>query len=267
DEILSASDSEGKNGNGLDKFNNSQWETKAKQYDEITNDAFIKAYLSSKESGKTTGDFLSEIVKDNPAHLTDEQVWEQKIKKSGLTDEETEEERENFKEMKPMQKKSVIAKERSELEKEYQRNFEKYSTGNTQEKEKTIAIANQAIKETEDFLTKLQDKNVAGILYDSTQLQKLSEDARDLMENGLFKKDGTWDVPRVMRIGMMRNSQHMLQKAYEKGKTEAQEEFFNRYGRPSKNNGIAAIPEAKILNKEKAKIELENQQWRERNRI
>lgn len=236
---------------------------KAKQYDAIYNDEFLKAYISAKESGKPVGEFLSELNKENPATLTDAQVLESSITRSGLTAEEAEEQREHFKSMSPIYKKEMIANERALLNKDYKKNFEKYSTSNVAEREKTISIAKQAIKETNDYLTNIQNKEVWGIQYDSTQTQKLEEWAKNVMENGLFKEDGSWDIPRIMRLGMKElNTQHMLQKAYEKGQYVTNEEWYKKYGRPSNNNGIAKIPEASIVNKTQEERKKQDEQWR-----
>lgn len=229
------------------------YEEKSKKYDAIESDSFIRAYLEAKESGKPVGDFLSDLQKDNPANLTNEQLLEKRIVREGLTTEEAEEEREKFNSLSPIEKKKVIAAERELANKDYQKNIEKYSTTNAAEKERTLSVAKQAIKDKNDYLQNLKDKEKWGITYDSTQISKLEEYANNVMQNGLFTKDGTWDVPRIMRLGMMENNmKHMLQKAHETGKTEGLEESFEKYGRPSKSNGIAGKPDVSIINKEKS---------------
>lgn len=239
------------------------FESKAKQLDEIQADPFVTAYLSAKESGKNVDAFLSEIVKGNPADLTEAQLLEKRIIRAGLTLEEAEEERDAFKAMSPTGRKELIAKERALANQDYQKNFEKYSTDNAAEREKTLSVAKQAIKETTDYLSNIQGKEVWGITYDSTQTQKLAEWTKNVMENGLFREDGTWDVPKIMQLGMKAlNTQHMLQKAFEKGQFTKDEEYFQKYGRPSKENGLAKAPEAKFVNKTKEEIEKQNADWR-----
>ena len=240
------------------------YEVKAKQYDAIESDSFIKAYLSAKESGKPVAEFLSELGKDNPAGLTAEQILEKRIAREGLTADEAEEERDSYKALSPIAKKEFIAKERALLNKDYQSNFEKYSSSTTAEREKTISVAKQSIKDRSDYLAKIENQEVWGIKYDSTQISKLNDYAANIMENGLFTKDGTWDVPRIMRLGMMElNMKHMLQKAHESGKTENAEEFFQKYGRPSINNGISGKPDASFLNKEKTDDQKSKEKFQE----
>ncbi len=236
---------------------------KAKKYDEIVNDSFYKAYKSALESGKSVPEFLTEISNGNPATLTDAQVLEKSIARAGLSDEEAIEQRDHFNSMSPIAKKDLLKKEREILNKDYQKNFEKFSTNNAAEKEKLHKAAEQAIKDTKSYLTNLQGKEVWGIQYDSTQISKLEAFATNLMENGLFKEDGTWDVPKIMRIGMKElNSQHMLQKAYEKGAYEKEEEMYQTYQRPSKNSGIGRTPDASVVNKQKSENAAHDEQWK-----
>lgn len=234
----------------VEEPSNEEYLQKSLQYDEILKDPFITAYLTNKEAGKTSIDFISELSKENPKNISDDALLEMRIKRNGLTDEEAEEERDRYKELSPIQKRNLLGEERGRLNEQYQKTLEKFSANTTAEKEKIQNIAIQAVKEHENYIANLKDKQVAGILYDSTQLQKLSDWAQDAMLNGLMRKDGSWDVPRIMQLGMLAlNKNHMLQKAYEKGKTEAQEDFFKEYGRPSKTNGIARTPETSVLNK------------------
>lgn len=242
------------------------YEEKSKKYDAVESDTFIRAYLEAKESGKPVGEFLSDLAKDNPASLTNEQLLEKRIAREGLTADEAEEEREKFSALSPIEKKRVIAAERELANKDYQKTIEKYSTTNAAEKERTLSVATQAIKDKSDYLQNLKDKEVWGINYDSTQVSKLEAFASNVMENGLFTKDGTWDVPEIMRLGMMKiNMKHMLQKAHETGKTEGLEESFEKYGRPSKSNGIAGKPDISIINKEKTEDQRHVDEWKKKN--
>ena len=241
---------------------------KAKQFEDIEADPFVKAYLSAKQTGKPVDAFLTEISNGNPANLTDAQILENSIKRMGLNDEESEEQREHFKSMSPIQRKEAISKERTILTSDYKKNFEKYSTSNAAESERMLSVANKAIKESSDYLSGIQGKEVWGIHYDSTQTQKLEEWAKNIMENGLFKEDGSWDIPKIMRLGMKElNTQHMLQKAFEKGEFTSDEKWYAKYGRPSKNNGIARTPDASIVNKDKSDFERQQKEWREKNHL
>ena len=241
---------------------------KAKQFDEIEADPFVKAYLSSKQAGKGVDTFLAETTTNNPANLSDEQVLDKRIARFALSEDDAAEERESFKTMSPTGRKELIAKERGLLNADYKKNFEKYSTSNAAESERLLSVANKGIKEANDFLASVQGKEVWGITYDSTQIQKLEDFAQGIMQNGLFKEDGSWDVPKIMRLGMKElNTQHMLQKAYEKGQYAANEEWYKTHARPSANNGIAKVPDASIVNKDKAADEQQKAEWRKKNNL
>lgn len=244
------------------------YEKATKDLEQYTGDDFIKSYKSATDSGKDTASFISEIASNNPATLTDEQIVEKGFTRMGLTEDEVIEQREHFKSS-PLQRREFIAKEKNILKADYKKNFEKYSTNNAAETQRQIHIAEQGIKGVNDFVTNIQGKEVWGINYDSTQTQKLTDWANEIMAGGgLFKKDGTWDVPKIMRLGMKElNTQHMLQKAFEKGQFTSDEKKFQEYGRPSNNNGIAKVVDASIVNKDHSDLERQTAEWRKKNNL
>ncbi len=243
------------------------YEIQKKELDSYKNDEFIKSYRTATASGKNAATFLQELGKNNPSNLSDNQILEGIIKKAELDEDATETQREYYKNMDPVGRRDVIAKERARLNEGYQNSFKQYSVDNKAESDRNTAIAKQGIKEVQELLSKNEGKEVWGIKYDSTQINKLRDWVGNVFANGLYRKDGTFDAPKAMQLGMLAlNNKHMLQKAFEKGKFSAEEEGFKTTKRPSNNNGIgASLPDAELITHDENKTEEENEEFMKKN--
>lgn len=101
----------------------------------------------------------------------------------------------------------------------------------------------QSIKEKEQYLESIKGKVKEGVEMTSARLQELGEDFDSF---NLFRKDGSLDVPRIMRIHLLEKYNSLrLENAYQQGRTEREMEGWQEIARPSATNGIAVVPENK----------------------
>jgi hypothetical protein len=218
-------------------------ESKAKQYDEIINDKFYNAYKSAKEAGKDVTTFLSEIQGQDPSKLSLDQLMMEQLKSENLSPDAIAKEMEDFNELSERAKIRETKDVKARLIKEQENRLGQYATDNQASQERFAQIGKKAQQEKEQYLEGQKGKKVMGIEMTPT----LTNELNDFYENfNITREDGSIDVPRIMQLGLLeKKSKIMLQNAYSKGKTDAELAFYKTHARPSKDNGIAVVPEVK----------------------
>lgn len=217
-----------------------KYESQAKEYQKLMSEPIIKAIVSAKEAGKDLNTFLEETKGVNSKKLTNEQAWEHELRSDGtLTAEQITEEMENFKALSPYAQKKQVEPVKAKIEAQRQESLKQYAFENTSATAQTQVVAQKLLTEKEQYLNSVKGKTVMGLEMTPARLKEQS----DYIDNfKLQRDDGTVDVARIARLGMLeKNYKLMLQNAYTKGENDKAIKMLKEIARPSREDGAIKI--------------------------
>ena len=231
-----------------------EYESKAKEYDEISNDPFIAAYNAAKKSGKDVSSFINEVRGVDVNSLTPEQLWEANLKAEGLSVEDIATEMEKFTELSPFAKKQQTKSFKQELITQPHEQLKKYASDKTASAKDNEAAIQIFQEQGKKFFEKIKDKEWQGIKMTPSEAQKLQN---FLEQEFNFKNaDGTLNYELYAKAGNYAlNERTILQNTYKKGETKGYEKALLEIARPSSNDKrFNSVPDTKTTNKsERAK--------------
>lgn len=223
-------------------------ELKAKAYEEILEDKLAAAWFSAKKSGKDIHTFLADVQGVDPNKMSLEDLQREQLKRENPDPAYIEKGMEEFAEYTDRQKLKEVQGIKNTLKAEQENRLREYASNNQESQKKMVEIGHKALKEKEQYLESQKGKKVMGIEMTPTLISELN----NAYENfNIEREDKTIDVPRIMNLLLLeKKSKLIAQTAYSKGRTDMELEFYKTHSRPSKDNGIANVPEVKNQNKQ-----------------
>ncbi len=219
-----------------------KYESQVKEYETLTSDPLIASYLAAKKAGKDVPTFLNEVKGEDVKALSDEQVWERELKSANLTPDEITTEMEGFKELTPYARKKQVDPVRAKLEAQQTEKLKQYASDNTAAAANNTKVAQQLLQEKEQYLNSKKGKVEMGLEMTPARLQEVS----DYVDNfNLQRADGSVDVSRIARLGMLeKNYKLLLQNAYTKGANDERIKALKEIARPSREDGgLRVVPD------------------------
>ncbi len=216
-----------------------KYETKAKEYEDLTSKPLIAAYIAAEKAGKDLPTFLNEVKGEDIKALSNEQVWERELKSANLTPEQVTEEMDSFKALSPYQQKKQTDPVRAQLDAAQTERLKQYASDNTAAAANNTKVAQQLLQEKEQYLNSKKGKVEMGLEMTPARLQEVS----DYVDNfNLQRADGSVDVSRIARLGMLeKNYKLLLQNAYTKGANDERIKALKEIARPSREDGALRI--------------------------
>lgn len=221
-----------------------KYESQAKEYEKLMSEPLVKAFISAKEAGKDVSTFINEVKGTDIKTLTDEQVWEKELQSASLTPDEVTAEMDSFKDLSPYQKKKQAEPIREKLESQQSERLKQYASENSATASQAKEVAIKFNTEKEQYLNSVKGKTVMGLEMTPARLQEQS----DYIDNfSLQRADGTVDVSRIMRIGILeKNYKLLLQNAYTKGENDKAIKMLKEIARPSReDSALKLLPDTK----------------------
>lgn len=222
------------------------FEAKAREYDEILKDPAVEALITARKAGKNFSEFLKEVAPIDVNKIPLNDLMREQLKRENLSPEAIETEMEAFEGLSERAKIRETKDIKASLQSEQQNRLAKYSLDNKQQEIKAQEWVLNLNKEKEQYLDSIKGKVKEGVEITSARLPELQKEFENF---NLRRKDGTLDVPRVMRIILLEKYNSLrLENAYQQGSTEKELEIFTGKDgivRPSASNGIATIPDNK----------------------
>lgn len=230
-----------------------EWEQKAKEYDEILKDPAVDALISARKAGKDFTSFLKDVQPIDVDKIPLSELMKEQLKRENLSAEAIESEMEAFEGMSERAKVRETKEIKATLQSEQQNRLSKYSLDNKQAAIKSQEWIMGLNKEKEQYLESIKGKVKEGVEMTSARLPELKQDFENF---NLRRKDGTLDVPRVMRIILLEKYNSLrLENAYQQGRTERELEGWQEITRPSASNGLNIAPEVKNKSSQKQETE------------
>ena len=235
-------------------------ETKAKAYDELLNDKFVKAYTSAKKSGKNITSFIKEVAPLDVDSIPDKQLFVLSLQKAGLTTEEMEIENDAFDNYTPLQKKRAVAEIKESLRKEDGDKLAQYITDNEVDQAKNEEYLKKYKADKSEFLSKLKTKeDYMGLKLNQSDI----EQAMQYVEHGFptTRKDGTYNLPSMFELAVFRSKKkEIAQSLINKGVSLGREALLKELSRTDRNDGAGKVlPDVTVENKgDKAKEIMRN---------
>ena len=226
-----------------------EYESKAKEYDEDSNDTFISAYKAAKKAGKDVSSFINEVRGVDVNSLTPEQIWDANLKAEGLSPEDIATEMEKFAELSPFQKKAQTKSFKQELITQQHEQLKKYASDNTASAKDNEAATKIFQEQGRRFFEKIKDSDWQGMKMTPSEVNKL----QNFLETEFnFKNaDGTLDYEKYAKVGNYAlNERTILTNTYKKGETKGYEKALLEIARPSNNDKrFNSAPDVKTTNK------------------
>jgi hypothetical protein len=226
-----------------------EYERKAKEYEEDSNDTFISAYKASKKAGKDVSSFINEVRGVDVNSLTPEQIWDANLKAEGLSPEDITTEMEKFAELSPFEKKQKTKTFKQELITQQHEQLKKYASDNVNSAQDKQALAVMAQEQGKKFFEKIKDKEWQGMKMTPSEVNKLENFLEK--EFQFINADGTLNYELYAKVGNYAlNERTILQNTYKKGETKGYEKAFLEIARPSNNDKrFNSAPDVKTANK------------------
>lgn len=219
------------------------FEAKAKEYDEILKDPAVEAIITARKAGKDFTQFIKEVQPIDIDKLSYEDLQREQLRRENPDPAYIEKGMEEFAELSDRAKLKETKEIKAALNAEQHNRLSQYSLDN-----RKAAIAQEEWvvnlnKEKEQYLESIKGKVKEGVEITSARLPELQKDFEGF---NLRRKDGTLDVPRIMRIILLEKYNSLrLENAYQQGATEKEIEWRDKTSRPSASNGITVAPEVK----------------------
>jgi len=235
-------------------------ETKAKAYDDLINDEFVKAYTSAKKSGKNITSFIKEVAPLDVDSIPDKQLFVLSLQKAGLTAEDMEIENDAFDNYTPLQKKRAVAEIKEQLRKEDSDKLAKYITDNKVDQAKNEEYLKKYKTDKSEFLSKLKTKeDYMGLKLNQSDI----EQAMQYVEHGFptTKDDGSYNLPSMFELAVFRSKKkEIAQSLINKGVSLGREALLKELSRTDRNDGAGKVlPDVTVENKgDKAKEIMRN---------
>lgn len=220
--------------------NNTDFESKAKEYEALASDPFIEAYTSAKKAGKDITSFIKDIAPLDVDSIPTEKLYELSLQNAGLTPEETEVEMEAFQNLTPLAKKRAVNEVKESLRKKDSEKLAKYVTDNKVDQAKQEQFLAKYQAEKSEFLSKLKEKEYMGLKLNQNDI----EQAMQYVEHGFpsTREDGTYNLPTMFELAVFRNKKKEIsQNLINRGISLGREAVLKELARTDRNDGAGKV--------------------------
>lgn len=221
------------------------YETKAKAFDEMLSDPLVEAIVTAKKAGKDPLSIIKDLQPLDVNAIPEERLYEMSLKNEGLNEEEVSTEMEAFKELTPLAKKRAVKEFRQELSKKDSEKLNKYITDNSSKLQESAKLVERYASEKSKLLTSMIGKDEMGIKI----TQSIASQLEESMDKGisLYREDGSIDVKKAFDLHLWNTQRTLIMKnAVAKARADAKEEILKEFSRPSKEDGsLKIVPDYK----------------------
>lgn len=215
---------------------------KAKEYEELSEDPIIKMLIEAKKAGADLLTTINSLKERDYDKVPADELFEIELSKhTDLTDEEKDLEREEFKNLSPLQKKKQADAIRKELKAAQSEKLKTLSLDNKKSLERQSQITEKANVELDSYTGDLVGKNFLGVKITKEMVDELKSEVKQGFN--VYREDGTYNIPYLWQLHFQNKHIKTIVKAnIATAKNLGRKEVLDEVSKPSKVQTESRLP-------------------------